>query len=79
MKLVENWKHFYKWYSTHLIILLAALPEVWAWLPMEWKAALPDGTLKWLCIVVGGLALSARVLSQSKKAYTDDPKPDKDV
>lgn len=35
MKLVENWRQAHKWFSVHLIIVLAALPEVWTWLPME--------------------------------------------
>lgn len=79
MKLVENWRQAHKWFSVHLIIVLAALPEVWTWLPMEWKQSLPPGTLKWLCIVVGALALYARVISQQKKVPPDDQKPDTEV
>ena len=79
MKLVENWKQAHRWFSVHLIIVLAALPEVWTWLPMEWKQSLPPDTLKWVCGVVGILAVYARVVSQTKKVPSDDPKLDKDV
>lgn len=79
MKLVENWKQAHRWFSVHLIIVLAALPEVWTWLPMEWKQSLPPDTLKWVCGVVGILAVYARVVSQIKKVPPDDPKLDKDV
>lgn len=79
MKLVENWKQAHRWFSVHLIIVLAALPEVWTWLPMEWKQSLPPDTLKWVCGVVGILAVYARVVSKTKKVPPDDPKLDKDV
>lgn len=79
MKLVENWKQAHRWFSVHLIIVLAVLPEVWTWLPMEWKQSLPPDTLKWVCGVVGILAVYARVVSQTKKVPPDDPKLDKDV
>ena len=79
MKLVENWKQAHRWFSVHLIIVLAALPEVWTWLPIEWKQSLPPDTLKWVCGVVGILAVYARVVSQTKKVTPDDPKLDKDV
>jgi hypothetical protein len=79
MKLVDNWKQAHRWFSVHLIIVLAALPEVWTWLPMEWKQSLPPDTLKWVCGVVGILAVYARVVSQTKKVPLDDPKPDKEV
>lgn len=79
MKLVDNWKQAHKWFSVHLIIILASLPEVWTWLPNEWKQSLPPDTLKWLCGVVGVLAVYARVISQQKKAPTDDQKSDTDL
>lgn len=79
MKLVPNWRQAYKWFSVRLILVLAALPEVWTWLPMEWRQSLPEDTLKWLCGIVGILAVYARVVSQSKETPSYDPKPDKDV
>lgn len=79
LKLVENWRQAHKWFSVHLIIVLAALPEVWTWLPMEWKQSLPPDTLKWLCGIVGVLAVYARVVSQQKKVPSDDKKPDSEV
>lgn len=28
MKLVENWKSAWKWYSVHIMVVIVALPEI---------------------------------------------------
>lgn len=43
------------------------------------ETSLPPDSLKWLCGVVGVLAVYARVVSQQKKVPPDDKKPDTEV
>lgn len=72
MKLVTNWKSAWRWFSVHLILFLAVVPEVWLYLPAEWKQSLPSDFLSKLTMVVGGLAVFARMVSQEKKVKPDD-------
>ena len=37
MKLVENWKSAWKWYSIHIMVVIVALPEIWGYFPQEFK------------------------------------------
>lgn len=76
MKLVDNWKRAWKWYSVHILMIMVALPEVWLQLPEEWRQSLPPHILAYATSVLGVSAILARVISQEKPDGTDD-KPTK--
>lgn len=75
MKLVENWKKAYKWFSIHFIMLLAAIPAVWESLPDSWKASLPVDTLAWITGFIGILGVYARLISQDKRTTNGSKLP----
>ena len=65
MKLVSNWREAWKWHSTQLLALIAALPAVWVSLPPDIKAAVPDEWMPWLIGVMAVGAIVGRVRDQS--------------
>lgn len=67
MKLVDNWKQAWKWYSVHIMLVIVALPEIWGYFPLEWRESLPPSTFKYMMMFLGGSAIAARLFSQEKK------------
>ena len=41
MKLIDNWKDIWKWYSTHAVVIYTALVSYYAQMPAADKASLP--------------------------------------
>lgn len=66
MKLVQNWKQAWKWYSVHIMLVIVALPEIWSYFPQEFKDSLPPHTLMYVTSVLGVSAILARLFSQEK-------------
>lgn len=54
-------------WSVQIFAILAAIPVVWAELPADWKAMIPEGWNPYIvaAIAVGGIV--ARVIPQAKK------------
>ncbi|MGQ6545475.1 DUF7940 domain-containing protein [Serratia sp. IR-2025] len=67
MKLVENWKSAWKWYSVHIMVVIVALPEIWGYFPQEFKESLPPHALTGLTTFLGISAIVARLVSQEKR------------
>lgn len=75
MKLVENWRQWYKMFTNILsmigIILMALLSDLpshllagWSLLPPEFKASLPPDTTAIIAIVIFILIVVARLIKQ---------------
>lgn len=43
MKLVDDWKSAWRWFSMHALVLAGVIPTVWAELPPDLKTAGSDG------------------------------------
>lgn len=76
LRLVQNWRSAWKWYSIHIMIVIVALPEIWSYFPQEFKDSLPPGVFKYAMMFLGVSAILARMFSQEKPK---DDEPDKDV
>lgn len=66
MKLVDNWKKSWQWFSMQVYGLLIALPVVWVSLPADVKAYIPN---KYGWIIVTVLAVAGaigRLIDQNK-------------
>ena len=63
MKLVDDWKEFWKWHSTWAITFLAMLPTIWMQIPEEYKMMLPDA---WMAPIGVALAVGS-VLARLRK------------
>lgn len=66
MKLVDNWKDAWKWFSVQALAVIVALPFVWASLPADIKGFLPDGAEPWVLVVIAVAGVLGRVIDQSK-------------
>ena len=69
MRLVENWKQAWKWFSMWAFVVIGTIPVVWMNLPADVKALMPDSWNKWVFVsitaaaVLGGVG---RVVDQTK-------------
>lgn len=68
MKLVSDWREAWRWFSVQALAVLVALPLVWASLPSDLKAFVPDGWERWILIAVAAAGLIGRVIDQQKPA-----------
>lgn len=76
MKIIENWRKAYKWYSVHILLLFTIMPAVWEAIPHEWRDAIPPNVLAILASVMGAAGVLARLTSQEKKPDVDSTQSD---
>lgn len=67
MKLVDNARQFYRWYSTWVVVLSSALMGAWPLIPAELKAALPDWFVSGFAVATVVAFVAARVVKQEAK------------
>lgn len=58
MRLVDNWKQGWKWFSVHGMVAAGSLPGIWCSLPGEWRAIVP---IKYMAIATGVTTVAALV------------------
>lgn len=66
MKLVENWKSAWRWFSVQLIALAGAVQLAVLAFPAEVKSWLPDNVTHWTAAGLLGAAIFGRLVDQSK-------------
>lgn len=66
LKLVDDYRQAWKWFSVQAIALLSVLPSVWLSLPEEWRDAVPDGWKIAGCLLVGAAGIYGRIVDQRK-------------
>ena len=67
MRLVENWKEAWTWFSVQAMAALVALPVAWTMLPEEVKAMIPADWVKWIMVAIALGGLVGRMVDQQKK------------
>ncbi|EFD1997022.1 TPA: hypothetical protein MA429_002846 [Klebsiella pneumoniae] len=65
MKLVDDWKSAWRWFSMHALVLAGIIPTVWAELPPDLKAAIPPGAMGTITAVIAACGVVGRLVSQS--------------
>lgn len=73
MKLIPDWKDAWKWFSVQALAVLVALPLVWASLPADLKAFVPDGWERWILIAVAAAGLIGRIIDQNRQPPAPAP------
>lgn len=68
MKLIPDWKQAWRWFSVQALAAIVALPVVWAMLPADVKAFLPDGWEPWVFAVIAAAGIVGRVIDQKGEA-----------
>ncbi|HBS5624259.1 Uncharacterised protein [Klebsiella pneumoniae] len=66
MKLVDDWKSAWRWFSMHALVLAGIIPTVWAELPLDLKTAIPPGAMGTITAVIAACGVVGRLVSQSK-------------
>jgi membrane protease YdiL (CAAX protease family) len=64
MKLVQDAKDWWKWYSTWAMAFAASLPFAWAALPPDLKAAIPDNWMPYFTLAILLVGMAGRVVDQ---------------
>ena len=60
MRLVSDWRDFWKWSSTHIVGLAAIAPIAWQQLPHEFKTIIPDAYMPY----IGGFLFLAFIVAR---------------
>lgn len=68
MKLVDDWKSAWRWFSVQALAALVILPTVWAALPADAKGFLPDGAEPWILAALALAGVVGRLIDQNKAA-----------
>jgi hypothetical protein len=66
MTFVANWKDAWKWFSIQALFVIAMLPLVWAALPADAKALLPNGWEPWVLFALAISGIVGRLIDQNK-------------
>lgn len=66
MKLVDDWKSAWRWFSMHALVLAGIIPTVWAELPPDLKASIPPGMMGAITAVIAACGVIGRLVNQSK-------------
>lgn len=66
MKLVENWKQAWKWFSVQALALVALLPVVWPTLPPTVHAWVPEEWRPWIIVALAVGGIAGRLIDQQK-------------
>lgn len=64
IRLVHDWRQWWRWHSTKAIVALGLLPTVWFELPPEWKAEIPSAWMRGAAIVVMLIGIYTRMTLQ---------------
>ena len=70
MKLVEDWKDAWRWFSTQAMVLSGAIVWLEPHLPM-WREYLPEDIYKYLAITVLAAGVVGRLLPQKSGSWKD--------
>lgn len=64
MRLVDNAREAWKWYSVQALAVLALLPLVWAELPAEVVDMIPAETRRWIMVAIAISGIVGRLIPQ---------------
>lgn len=67
MKLVNNWKEFWKWYSIRIFGVIALFPVVWSSLPPDVKSLMPTSWGPWILTTIAVCGIIGRIVDQGTK------------
>ncbi len=67
MKLVDDWRKAWKWFSVHALVIAGILPTVWLELPSDLKASIPPGMMSTITAIIAACGVIGRLVSQEKK------------
>lgn len=66
MKLIDDWKQVWKWYSTHAMVIYMALVSYYVSLEPTVKEQIPNWMLYTGIVIAGVTFIIARITQQAK-------------
>jgi len=72
LKLIENWRNAWKWFSVHAMVYAAAIQGAWLQVSDDMKAHIPSYLVSGLTITLLVLGIAGRVV---KQGVEDDKQP----
>lgn len=66
MQFVPDWRDAWKWFSVQALAAIVILPMVWASLPADAKAWVPESWQPWIIMVLAVAGIIGRVIDQNK-------------
>lgn len=77
MKLVQDWKRAWRYFSVHAMLVAGTIPWVWNNLiPADWQARIPLNVVMIATTVTAILGIIGRIIDQENHHDTDDHPPD---
>jgi len=64
LKLIEDWRNAWRWFSVNAMLLAAAIQGAWLQVPDDMKATLPPHVVSYSTIVLLVLGVLGRILKQ---------------
>ena len=73
IRLVDDWKRAWRWFSVQAFLLLGAAGPVWAMIPQDWRSAVPSQWMGWAAAVLAVVGIAGRIINQDKPADGANP------
>ncbi|MCZ0823697.1 DUF7940 domain-containing protein [Dickeya solani] len=67
MKMIDDWKSCWRWFSVHALALAGVIPAVWAELPDDMKASIPAGVMGLVTLAVALCGIVGRLVKQDSQ------------
>ncbi|MDU4093833.1 MAG: hypothetical protein E7H57_11255 [Pantoea sp.] len=64
LRLVKDWRNWWRWHSTKALVLLGLLPTIWLEMPSDLKSMIPSHWLQIASFVVMLLGMLSRITRQ---------------
>ena len=72
IKLVQDWKYAWKWFSTNMMVIATAIQGAWMYIPEDMKTNIPHNIVNILTMVLLGLGLVGRIVQQGDNKNAGD-------
>ena len=66
MKLIDDWKQCWRWFSVQAMVLATAIQGAWMFIPPQLQASIPPGWVKTITISLLVLGILGRLVDQPK-------------
>ena len=64
MKLVDNWKNCWRWFSTQAMVLAGAIQGAWLFVPDDLRSTIPPHWLQGITIALMCMGVAGRLVKQ---------------
>jgi membrane-anchored protein YejM (alkaline phosphatase superfamily) len=67
MKLIDEWRKAWKWFSVQAMVLAGTAQAAWMAMPDDLKASLPQNAVQWGTFILLVFGIAGRLVDQEKK------------